>query len=80
MVKHLKNSAVGSNLMTVKVFRAIYPIVSCQMVMLINECFKSGIFPDCLKIAKVKPLFKGGDSGNLDSYRPISLLPVLFLK
>ena len=77
VVKNMKNSAAGSDLMTVKAFRVIYPIVSSQLVMLINECFKSGIFPDCLKIAKVKPLFKGGDSGNLDNYRPISLLPVI---
>ena len=36
-----------------------------------------GVFPNAYKVAQVTPLFKGGDAENLNSYRPISLLPVL---
>ena len=36
-----------------------------------------GIFPDAYKKAQVVPLFKGGDKDDMNSYRPISLLPVL---
>ena len=35
----------------------------------------TGFFPDKLKIAKIKPLFKKGDSQSFNNYRPISLLP-----
>ena len=37
----------------------------------------TGIFPDNLKIAKVLPLFKKGNTYLFDNYRPISLLPCI---
>ena len=37
---------------------------------------QEGIFPDALKIAKVTPIFKSGDTTILGNYRPISVLPV----
>ena len=33
------------------------------------------IFPDSLKIAKVKPIFEKNDTHTITNYRPISLLP-----
>ena len=33
-------------------------------------------FPDCLKLARVTPIPKGGDSTNAGNYRPISVLPI----
>ena len=34
-----------------------------------------GICPDDLKIARVTPVFQGGDDKELGNYRPISVLP-----
>ena len=53
--------------------RSLSPILSC----LINECFSSGVFPKCLKIARVTPIFKGGDPLSPSEWRPISIVPVL---
>ena len=37
---------------------------------------RTGIFPDCLKLARVTPISKGGDSTNAGNCRPISVLPI----
>ena len=39
----------------------------------------SGTFPELFKVARVKPLYKKGDTYSIQNYRPISILPV-FLK
>ncbi len=38
----------------------------------------TGVFPDKLKNAKIKPIFKKDDNTLFTSYRPISLLPAIF--
>ena len=35
------------------------------------------MFPDELKIARVIPIYKGGNSMMLNNYRPVSVLPLL---
>jgi hypothetical protein len=47
-----------------------------NLTTLINECMKSQTFPDCLKVAIVKPIFKNGDKSEVSNYRPISILPI----
>ena len=42
-----------------------------------NMSLASATFPKSMKISKVQPLFKSGDCMLCNSYRPISLLPVL---
>jgi len=46
------------------------------LVYLFNLSLLNGAVPDCLKIAKVVPVFKKGDSNLASNYRPISLLSI----
>ena len=41
---------------------------------LYNYCIEKGTFPDVLKIAEVKPIYKKGPKDICENYRPISLL------
>ena len=50
--------------------------ISPLLVILINESFLTGIFPDKLKIAKVTAIHKKGVPDDPPNYRPISLLSV----
>jgi len=40
----------------------------------VTNPLSSGIFPDHLKYAIVKPLFKKGDKSKISNYRPVSIL------
>ena len=44
------------------------------LIILINLTFSLGIFPNCLKIAKIIPILEKGDQQECNNYRPISLL------
>ena len=43
---------------------------------LINCSLSQGFFPDTMKIAKVVPVYKSGDTMNISNYRLVSILPV----
>lgn len=46
------------------------------LTILFNKCVDEGIFPDSLKISRVTPLFKKGDTELIENYRPISQVPI----
>ena len=51
--------------------------IASSLAKLINQSLDNGDFPDVLKLAVVKPLFKGGDKTQPNNYRPISILPII---
>jgi hypothetical protein len=50
--------------------------ISVPLSRLINTCLEGGHFPDFLKIARIKPVFKADDPTLFGNYRPISVLSV----
>ena len=61
-----------------KLLKSIKSEISEAIAIIINQSILTGIFPDQLKLAKVKPLYKKGDKCCLNNDRPISLLPTIF--
>lgn len=69
--------AVGSDGLPVKVWKENIDILAPILTILINEMLDSGIYPDILKIAAIKPIHKNGNKMQVENYRGISLLPTI---
>ena len=78
IIDNLPNKAsCGFDNISTLFLKQISPTIITPMTLLINQVFNTGIFPERLKLAKVIPVFKKGDSKLINNYRPISLLPVI---
>ena len=58
-----------------EILKCCSPVIEPYLTEAFNASIQCGIFPDCLKVAKVTALHKKGDKTNPENYRPISLLP-----
>ena len=74
---NMRNNASGADFLSLRVLKYVFSEICDQVCVLFNMCLKVGVFPDFMKIARVVPLFKGGEKNLPNDYRPISLLPVL---
>ena len=54
--------------------KKIIPYLVIPLEHIFNISLQTGVFPDCMKIARVIPLFKNGNINDFTNYRPISLL------
>ena len=66
----------GIDLLSSKICKDAFLILTDQLVHLFNCSLNSETFPDKWKVAKILPLYKGGDRENVNNYRPVSLLPL----
>lgn len=63
--------------MTIDLLKQIIDPIACPLAKLINQCLVEGTFPDFLKNARTIPIYKKGSPDSPESFRPISVLPVL---
>ena len=75
---NLKNTnSSGYDEITSKFVKLSSPLIIPALEKLFNLSLSSGIYPSNLKLAKVLPIYKKGDSKSLNNYRPISILSTL---
>ena len=78
IVGSLKNKkSSGHDGMSNEILKCCSPILEKHLVRSFNDCIEKQVFHECLKIAKVLPLFKKGDESLPNHYRPIRLLSSL---
>lgn len=78
VIKNLKaKDSSGSDDISTKVIKKISSAILDPLVIMINNSIIEGSFPNRLKKAIVKPIYKKGEHLDTNNYRPISLLPTI---
>lgn len=76
-ISKLKSKASpGYDGLKASLIKKLNDVLAPYLVKLINVIISTGIFPDCLKRARVTPVYKEGQKFLCSNYRPISVLPV----
>ena len=69
------NKSAGYDDISFNVVKKCFGVLPKSLLHIFNLSLQTSIFPDKLKIARVTPLFKGGENYELGNYKPISVLP-----
>ena len=77
IILQLKDVGAGVDGINSKIFKCSYKPILSKLTYFFNLCLSTGTFPNPLKVAAVKPIFKSGDSSLVSNYRPISVLPFI---
>ena len=72
-----RNKSTGHDQLNGNIFIDSYDAIKLPLFDICKSSLKCGVFPDQLKIARVLPVFKGGDSTGMGNFRPISILPII---
>ena len=64
----------GHEQISSRILKKIKYIISEPLALLTNQVINTSIFPTKLKLAKVIPLYKKGDTSSIENDRPISIL------
>ena len=69
------NKSAGYDDISYNVVKNCFGELCDPLLYIFNLSSSSGIFPGSLKIEKVTPIYKAGESSDLSNYRQISVLP-----
>ena len=76
IVKNLKEGGSGWDCISASIVKTTYRDFIEPLTHIFDLSISQGVFPNELKVARVVPLFKSGNSMVLSNYRPVSVLPV----
>jgi len=75
IIKSLKSKSTGGyDEISTRVPKLSTPYITSPLTYICNAILNTGTFPDRLKYAIIKPIFKKGDDQDINNYRPIFLL------
>jgi hypothetical protein len=75
IIKSLKTkNTYGYDEISNRIIKLSAPYITSTLTYICNAVLSTGVFPDRLKYAIVKPIYKKGGKQDISNYRPISLL------
>ena len=77
ILANLKLTKSHIDVLPVKLFKNLSNALLYPLQKIIEVSFRSGVFPDQLKVARITPIHKKGDYDIPSNFRPISSLPYI---
>ena len=77
IINQLPVTSAGYDNIPSKLLKLTIEHIKKPLYKIFNYSLSIGYFPDLLKIARVVPIFKSGNSKIISNYRPISILPYI---
>ena len=72
-----KSKATGLDKISARFVRECADPIRVPICDILNQSISQGTFQDDWKNARVTPLYKQGDRGDVNNYRPISVIPIV---
>ena len=76
IIKSLNPVGGGIDKISTEILLLTYQSILHHLTFFFNLCLSNAVFPDLLKVAIIKPIYKAGHKYCFSNYRPISLLPI----
>ena len=76
VINSLANKSTGPSSIPLKLLHLIPDLIIIPLAYIISMSLLTGEYPDLLKLVKVIPIFKGGETQDVNNYQPISLLSI----
>ncbi|XP_042891027.1 uncharacterized protein LOC122265692 [Penaeus japonicus] len=74
IVRESRDSSAGNDDIPMSIIKKSLPHIIQALTYFCNRSLQTGMFPSCLRIARVVPIHKGGSLHEPKCYRPVSVL------
>lgn len=60
-----------------RIMKSVCDVIVRPLTVIFNRCLTDGVFPESLKVSRIRPVYKKGNKNDVNNYRPIAITPVI---